>query len=70
MGEGVWEGKYNIVNRANYTIAGIESMPGWQNSTTLLRLIAEAKFLRAQSALDLVRYWGDVPFKTEPTRPY
>lgn len=67
---GVWEGKYNIVNRANYTIAGIESMQGWQNSTTLLRLIAEAKFLRAQSALDLVRYWGDVPFKTEPTSGY
>ena len=67
---GVWEGKYNIINRANYTISGIESMPGWQKNTTLLRLLAEARFLRAQSALDLVRYWGDVPFKTEASSGY
>ncbi len=67
---GVWDGKYNIINRANYTISGIESMPGWQSDPTLLRLIAEARFLRAQSALDLVRYWGDVPFKTKRTSGY
>ncbi len=67
---GVWEGKYNIVNRANYTISGIEMMKGWQNDPTLLKLIAEARFLRAQSALDLVRYWGDVPFKTTYTSGY
>lgn len=67
---GVWDGKYNIINRANYTISGIESMPGWQTDPTLLRFIAEARFLRAQSALDLIRYWGDVPFKTTHTSGY
>lgn len=67
---GVWDGKYNIINRANYTISGIESMSGWQQNPTLLRLLGEARFLRAQSALDLVRYWGDVPFKTAHTSGY
>lgn len=66
----VWEGKYKVIDRANYTISGIETMPGWQSDTRLLRLIAEARFLRAQSAFDLVRYWGDVPFKTEYTSDY
>lgn len=67
---GVWDGKYNVINRANYTISGIESMSGWQSDPTLLKLIGEARFLRAQSALDLVRYWGDVPFKTTYTDGY
>lgn len=68
--EAVWEGKYNIINRANYTISGIESMRGWQNNRKLLRLLGEARFLRAQSAFDLARYWGDVPFKTTHTDGY
>ncbi len=67
---GVWDGKYNAVNRANYTISGIESMNGWRDNAKLRSLIAEARFLRAQSALDLVRYWGDVPFKTTYTGSY
>lgn len=67
---GVWDGKYNVINRANYTISGIETMKSWQSNEALMRLRAEAMFLRAQSALDLVRYWGDVPFKTTYTDGY
>ena len=59
--DAVWVGKYQQINRANYTINGIENMDGYSNSKVLQALAAEAKFLRAQAAFDLVRYWGDVP---------
>ena len=62
--ESVWNGKYSQLNRANYCIQNIETMKGYSGSEKLHKLVAEAKFLRAQAALDLVRYWGDVPFKT------
>ncbi len=66
----VWKGKYEGLNRANYTIDGIESMEHYQDDETLKKLVGEAKFLRAQAAFDLVRYWGDVPFKTTYTDGY
>lgn len=66
----VWEGKYEGLNRANYTINGIESMEGYNNDETLKKFVGEAKFLRAQAAFDLIRYWGDVPFKTTYTDSY
>lgn len=66
----VWRGKYNGINRANYTITGIEGMKGYSKNEKLQALVAEAKFLRAQAAFDLVRYWGDVPFKTTYSATY
>ena len=60
----VWKGKYEGVNRANYAIDGIEGMKGFRNDDNLKKLVGEARFLRAQATFDLVRYWGDVPFKT------
>ena len=66
----VWKGKYESINRANYTISGIEGMKDYQSSDDLQKLVAEAKFLRAQAAFDLVRYWGDVPFKTTYSDSY
>lgn len=66
----VWKGKYESINRANYAIEGIEAMEGYYGNDKLQLLVAEAKFLRAQAAFDLVRYWGDVPFKTNYTANY
>lgn len=66
----VWKGKYEGINRANYTISGIEGMKDYESSDDLKALVAEAKFLRAQAAFDLVRYWGDVPFKTTYSDSY
>lgn len=66
----VWKGKYNQINRANYTLSGIESMKGYSKNERLQALAAEARFLRAQAAFDLVRYWGDVPFKTTYSANY
>lgn len=63
----VWQGNYTGIERANYTIEGIEGMPDYEEDTDLQSLAAEAKFLRALYAFNLVRYWGDVPFKTTST---
>lgn len=62
--EALWNGKYEQLNRANYCIQNIEAMKGYSNDDDLKELVGEAKFFRAQAALDLARYWGDVPFKT------
>lgn len=66
----VWKGKYQQLDRANYAIEGIEGMKNYEADTDLQKLAAEAKFLRAQCALDLIRYWGDVPFKTSYSSTY
>lgn len=66
----VWKGKYQGIDRANYTIEGIEGMKDYKKEPDLQRLVGEAKFLRALFAFDLVRYWGDVPFKTTYSATY
>lgn len=63
----VWNYIYEGIDRSNTAIAGIEKMPGYENSDELKELVAQARFLRAFLAFDLVRYWGDVPFKTTST---
>ena len=63
----VWNYIYEGIDRANTALAGIEKMPGYENSDELKELVAQARFLRAFLAFDLVRYWGDVPFKTTST---
>lgn len=63
----VWNYIYEGIDRANTAIAGIEKMPGYENSDELKELVAQARFLRAFLAFDLVCYWGDVPFKTTST---
>ena len=63
----VWNYIYEGIDRANTAFAGIEKMPGYENSDELKELVAQARFLRAFLAFDLVRYWGDVPFKTTST---
>lgn len=66
--ESVWKYKYQGIDRANYAIQGIEQMPEYAaNDSRVIPLVAQARFLRAFFAFDLVRYFGDVPFKTTYT---
>lgn len=65
-----WKGYYQGLNYANYTIQGIEGMDNYKEDTDLQALVAEAKFLRALYAFNLVRYWGDVPFKITYSNSY
>ena len=66
----LWEYKYLGIDRADFAIDGIEKMDGYEESSSLKELVAEARFLRAFLAFDLVRYWGDVPYKTAYTSGY
>lgn len=66
----LWQLKYQGLDRANMAIDGIEHMPGYADSKKLMALAAEARFLRAFLAFDLVKSWGDVPFKTTYSASY
>lgn len=66
----LWQLKYQGIDRANMAIDGIENMPGYAESQKLKALDAEARFLRAFLAFDLVKSWGDVPFKTSYSGSY
>ena len=66
----IWRLKYSAIDRASFAIAGIEGMEGYNDSAELKALVGEAKFLRAFLAFDLIKYWGDVPFKTNYSSGY
>lgn len=66
----LWTYKYQALDRANVAIEGIRNMSGYSRDESLKRLEAEARFLRAFVSFDLVRYWGDVPYKTTPSSDY
>lgn len=66
----IWLYNYQGIDRANMAIDGIQHMEGYENSDKLKQLDAEARFLRAFQAFDLVKYWGDVPFKTTYSTTY
>jgi len=66
-----WKGLYRIVHRANIVITTLpekvsEQLP--QEEVDLL--VAEAKFLRAWAYLELVTYWGNVPFSLETVEDF
>lgn len=68
--ETLWMLKYQGIDRANVAIEGMQNMKRpsvEEDAHRLTSLLAEARFLRAMLAFDLVRYWGDVPYKTIPT---
>ncbi|MBF9255059.1 RagB/SusD family nutrient uptake outer membrane protein [Pontibacter sp. 172403-2] len=65
----VWNNAYNAINRANEAIEGIENSALYQQGNpTMNQLLGEALTLRAYWYYYLVNLWGDVPFKTTPTK--
>lgn len=66
----IWKYKYQGIDRANFAIANIEQMAGYAENENLQSMVAEAKFLRAFLSFDLIKYWGDVPYKTTYTGGY
>lgn len=58
----LWKGYYHAIFRANLAI---ENIPGIDMDTKLRdRLVGEAKFLRAYSYFNLVRWFGELPLVT------
>ncbi len=54
-----WAGRYRGINLCNQSITNIPAIT--MDETLKVRLVAEAKFLRALLYFDLVRAFGDVP---------
>lgn len=68
-----WSKLYEGIDRANVVIEKIPQMALYGNGTEsqkeqLNRLIGEAKFLRGFYYSELVRLWGDVPFKIKSSQ--
>lgn len=68
-----WVALNQGVDRANVVIAQIPQMSIYTNGTgaqkaALNRMLGEAKFLRGYCYFNLVRLFGDVPFKLTPSK--
>ena len=68
-----WSAYYSAIDRANVAIERIQQMPQYTTGTAaektdLNRMVGEAKFLRGFYYSELVRLWGDVPFKIKPSQ--
>ena len=65
----VWDAMYGVIENANLVIEGVESSSlieeGNEDRAEMLRYRAEAKVLKSMIYLDLIRLFGDVPFKDE-----
>ena len=68
-----WSEFYIGIDRANVVIEKIPQMDLYSNGSEsqkneLNRMLGEAKFLRGFYYSELVRLWGDVPFKTKSSQ--
>jgi hypothetical protein len=70
---GSWSALYQGIDRANVVLEQIPQMSAYASGTEtektqLNRMLGEAKFLRGFYYSELVRLWGDVPFKTTASK--
>jgi hypothetical protein len=65
-----WRTLYKMVERANLCIEGIRTSPVMKSSdsSAMKAFLGEALTLRALAYFELVRNWGDVPYKSESTK--
>lgn len=69
-----WNALYRAIERANVLITEVPNSPVMSGDDEdaqrkMWMYYGEAITLRALFYFDLVRIWGDVPFKTEPSQP-
>lgn len=64
---GIWQGSYLGISRANIVLDKVPAID--MDSTTKVRILGEARFLRALFYFNLVRLFGDVPLVTKPVSP-
>jgi hypothetical protein len=61
-----WNILYAGIERANLCISGIQKYGSPSPGSVMGDFLGEALALRAFFYYDLVKWWGDVPFRTEP----
>lgn len=69
----MWSALYTGIDRANLVTQQIPAMSIYTSGTAaqkanLNRMVGEAKFLRGFYYSELVKLWGDVPFKLNPSQ--
>jgi len=64
---GIWSGYYQGVFRANQVLANVPKIE--MNEELKIRLLGEARFLRAYYYFFLVRTYGDIPLIDRPLNP-
>lgn len=62
-----WTYMYNVVEQANLAIDGIRNS-SISDDDDMKEYLGEALTLRAMTYFDILRTWGDVPMKLEPTQ--
>jgi hypothetical protein len=65
-----WNAIYKLIERTNLCVDGIRNSAVMKtsDSSTMKAYLGEAMTLRALAYFELVKTWGDVPFKTEPSK--
>ena len=61
-----WSRIYSGIERANLCISGIRKYGNPVEGSVMGDLLGEALTMRAFFYYDLIKWWGDVPFRTEP----
>ena len=61
----MWRDHYVGINRANLAISNIPNID--MDVTERNSLVAEAKFIKSLFYFNLIRYYGDVPYKSTET---
>lgn len=71
--DGSWTAMYGIIEDANINIEGIQNSSlltaGGSTQKAVERYLGECKTMRAMIYFDLLRYFGDIPYKMESTKP-
>jgi len=64
-----WQGLYAVINSANLVLKYAPDI-AFSSAVTKNNMIAQAYTMRAYMYFTLVRSWGDIPLRTEPTEGY
>lgn len=62
-GSSLYTASYSAIEYANVCIEGLKKM---EESTNVKKMLGECYCVRAMAYLNLIRYWGDVPYTTVP----
>lgn len=63
----MWERSWQVINSANDVIASLENNTSVSENIRN-RILCEASFIRAFNYFNLVRFWGDLPLLTQPSK--
>lgn len=69
-----WKDYYDIIEYCNLVISGVRNSELYKSGSAsdkkaMGQYLGEALTLRAMMYLDIIRMWGNVPMKFEPTQP-